>query len=112
MRLATAALPVRELVGPGLEAFESKRPISHSHTVPSLTHTHPTFPPQDAEAFESKRSRKGAGGQPAWASARVEDKRQRDLAASQQQQQRSELDEDDAFAVRACLGLGLGFRQS
>lgn len=52
--------------------------------------------PQDAEAFESKRSRRGGGGGPAWASARVDKKRGTEEAA----RRKAEIDEDDAFAVR------------
>lgn len=72
---------------------------------------HACRPLQDAEAFESKRSRgRGErGGEPAWASARVAAKRGAEEAARLQ----SEIDEDDAFAVsagrhmgRACTGLG------
>lgn len=53
---------------------------------------------QDAEAFEAKRSRgRGErGGEPAWASARVAAKR----SAEDQARLQSEIDEDDAFAVR------------
>lgn len=63
------------------------------------------LPVQDAEAFESKRSRgRSEGGQPAWASARVTAKRSAEEAARLQ----DEIDEDDAFAV--CVGEWVGFR--
>lgn len=52
---------------------------------------------QDAESFESKRSRKRGGDEPAWASARVDAKR----SAQEQARLQSEIDEDDAFAVSA-----------
>lgn len=63
------------------------------------------LPPQDAEAFEAKRSRgRGEGGAPAWASARVEAKRTAEEAA----RLRDEIDEDDAFAVGGGGGGGGG----
>ncbi|PSC67084.1 5 -3 exoribonuclease 1, partial [Micractinium conductrix] len=50
---------------------------------------------EDAESFESKRSRKRGGDEPAWASARVDAKR----SAQEQARLQSEIDEDDAFAL-------------
>lgn len=71
---------------------------SHQTSIPrAFQHHHPTLT-QDAESFEAKRSRgRGErGGEPAWASARVAAKR----GAEEQARLQSEIDEDDAFAVR------------